>query len=66
VKYATVKLGEYTVPLLGIPQEATEEVCSKCGRTRHLTDISFDGKRFLCREGCQGSSKKKRVGKKLK
>ena len=44
MKYATVKLGEYTVPLLGIPETASQEVCRLCKKPRHLTEVHLTAK----------------------
>lgn len=49
-KHATVKIGEFTVPLIGVKPSATQETCSKCNKVKHLSEISFDGTRFICRE----------------
>ena len=32
MNYATAKRDGYTVPIIGIPQDATEEKCEACGR----------------------------------
>ena len=50
-KHATVNLGEYTVPLIGIPQSATQQKCSKCGKSFHLSEIELDQNgRPLCKK----------------
>ena len=36
--HATVKIGEHTVPLIGVDQSATQERCGGCGRTIHLSE----------------------------
>jgi hypothetical protein len=41
MKHATVKIGEYTVPLIGVPQNATEETCDKCGKKCHIGDMTL-------------------------
>ena len=51
--YATVRLGEYEVPLIGIPRTATEEKCSKCGLTFHLADVSMDENMNPVCKSCQ-------------
>lgn len=43
-KHATVRIGEYTVPLIGIPKEATDDECAKCGRFFHLCDLELNEK----------------------
>jgi hypothetical protein len=65
VKHATVKIGEYTIPLLGIPQDASEQICDQCKLPKHITEVAFDGKQFICGDCLKGSAKKKRAGKKL-
>lgn len=39
VDSATVKVGGYTIPLLGIPTSATEERCDYCDFKGHLTEL---------------------------
>lgn len=51
-EYATVRLGEYTVPLIGIPKEATQEKCSRCGSPLHLADTVLDAKGHPCCKSC--------------
>lgn len=46
--HATVRLGDYQVPLIGIEKSATEEKCDGCRRTFHLSEIKLDQGRFLC------------------
>jgi hypothetical protein len=50
-KHATVKIGDYTIPLIGIPTEATDETCQRCGHTMHLSEaqIDQDGK-VVCKD----------------
>lgn len=43
-KHATVKVGDYTIPLIGVPPLATKEKCSECGELRHLSEISLNDK----------------------
>jgi hypothetical protein len=50
-KHATVKIGEWTVPLIGLPQSASQDKCDGCGKVTEIRDLSYDGTRFLCR-GC--------------
>ena len=47
--HATVITSGYTVPLIGIPADATQETCDRCGRSDHLSEVwlRFDG-RFWC------------------
>jgi hypothetical protein len=50
MKHATVKIGEYTIPLIGIDPSATLERCDQCRKSKHLSamKITMDGKRILC------------------
>ena len=44
-----VPLGEWSVPLLGIPASAVEEQCDECKESQHLTKVAIVGSsRFLC------------------
>lgn len=65
VKYATTKIGGYTIPLLGIPESSTLEVCDKCGQERHITEIKHTGKRWVC-INAKSCTAKSRARKKLK
>ena len=40
--HATVKIGEFTVPLIGIKEDATQQECVKCKRSFHLSDITLN------------------------
>jgi hypothetical protein len=42
VKHATVRLGEYTVPLIGVPEDATLETCDTCKKKFNLRVIVLD------------------------
>jgi hypothetical protein len=46
--HATAKLGEFTVPLIGIPKSATEDACDGCGALTHIRELFTDGTGFLC------------------
>lgn len=58
-KHATIKLGEYTVPLIGIPEKATLQKCVVCRFTFHLSDIILDER---CRPHCRACMEKKTKG----
>jgi len=48
-EHATVKIGEYTIPLIGIPKDATEDVCQECGCKFHISQGVVDmAGRTLC------------------
>ena len=49
-KYAMVKLGDYTVPLIGISPEATQDKCDGCGKITHISELSFEGGSMLCKK----------------
>ncbi len=44
MKHATVRIGEYTVPLIGVPKDATREKCCKCGKKFYIGDMTVDAK----------------------
>jgi len=44
MKHATVKIGDFTVPLIGIKKDATQQECVKCKRSFHLSNIILDNK----------------------
>lgn len=44
MEHATVKIGEYEVPLIGVPKSATQETCTGCSQSFHLTEIALDAR----------------------
>lgn len=52
VEWATVPVGEYTVPLIGVPKSATQEKCSRCGSPLHIKDTVLDDKGHPCCQSC--------------
>lgn len=48
MKHAIVKLGDYKIPLIGIPEEAGLETCDCCGDTIGLSYATFTGSQILC------------------
>jgi len=52
VEHATVRVGEYVVPLIGVPKEATQEKCFHCGSQCHLADMVLDAKGQPCCQTC--------------
>ena len=46
-KHAMIKLGDYNVPLIGIPPASTREKCDKCGKGFPMQDVEM-GERILC------------------
>lgn len=47
-KHAIVELGDYKIPLIGIPPEAGLETCDCCGDTMGLSQSVFTGTQMLC------------------
>lgn len=48
-EHAMVPLGEWSVPLIGVSKEATEERCDLCQELQHMTKVAILGNsRFLC------------------
>lgn len=50
LKHATVKIGDYDIPLIGIPPDATLEECDLCGYLFNLrqVQVSENGRQILC------------------
>ena len=46
--HATVRIGDYTIPLIGVPKEATLEECDLCHGIFHIVDIAYNGAQYLC------------------
>ena len=47
-EHCLVKVGEYTVPLIGIPKDAGLEECDCCGDLVPLWKIRWNGKVMQC------------------
>jgi hypothetical protein len=47
-KHATVPRDGFSVPIIGIPESATDERCDGCGDFFHLTIIKLWRGQFLC------------------
>ncbi len=47
-KHATVKVGGFEIPLIGLPTHCTLGECDLCHDYFGLTDITYTGKQFLC------------------
>lgn len=47
-QHATVQRDGYTVPLIGIPNDATDSECSMCHDTFHITELEWNGTQMLC------------------
>jgi hypothetical protein len=48
--HAIVPLGEYNVPLIGIPKTAVLEECDLCHEEFRLSDVELIGYQILCRK----------------
>jgi len=50
MNHATVKLGDYKIPLIGVPANATREFCDLCAFEGELLEINLaeNGRQFLC------------------
>ena len=57
-KHAEVKMGEYTVPLIGVPVDATKETCSICHKEYHLTEVIFVESNLVCNSCLKEKEKK--------
>jgi len=54
MKYAKVRIGEYEIPLIGIPEGAALEECDCCHETIGLSDAIFTTKQILCHRCAEG------------
>jgi hypothetical protein len=50
MQHAEVKIGDYKIPLIGIPKGAVLEFCDLCHDEFYIGDIEYNGKQFLCRK----------------
>ena len=53
MKHAEIQIGEYTVPLIGIPTYATEYTCDECKKDKFQIQevhLNYSGNKFLCQE----------------
>jgi hypothetical protein len=48
IKHATIQIGEFTVPLIGVDGEAVLETCDLCHDVYGLQQIELTGTQFLC------------------
>jgi formylmethanofuran dehydrogenase subunit E len=55
-KYATVKIGDYTIPLIGVLKDATLEKCDSCGVSVHITEIKMLDAKMLCAACLMGNN----------
>lgn len=47
--HATVKIDNWDIPLIGIPQYGVREKCDKCKKECHIQDITLTETMFLCK-----------------
>ena len=47
-EHAMVKIGDYDIPLIGIPKEAGLEKCDCCGDIIGMSKSFFSGSQILC------------------
>jgi hypothetical protein len=52
VKHAIIKLGDYTIPLIGVDQNATLEQCDLCHDIFSIQAVCLTGTQILCAK-CQ-------------
>ena len=43
-----MKLGEYLIPLIGIPKDAALETCDLCHEILPIWEVEFTGSQYLC------------------
>ena len=55
MKHAEVRIGDYKIPLIGIPKEATLDICDLCGDTFSIRELEIVGKQLLCKK-CKGKN----------
>lgn len=48
MQHAIIKLGDYNIPLIGVPPNSIEERCDKCKQIFPLLEIALELKSFLC------------------
>lgn len=47
-QHATIRLGDYNIPLIGIAAEATTEKCDLCRAPIHIQGVRLTGVQFIC------------------
>jgi hypothetical protein len=48
MEHATIKLGEYTIPLIGLPVSCVRETCDRCKKEFHIQEVEFIEYGILC------------------
>lgn len=49
-KHATIKLGGYDIPLIGIQPDATLQECAACNDVFSIQDVELVETQFLCKK----------------
>lgn len=47
-KHATVRVGGYKIPLIGIDRDASQQECEACHESFHLLEVGLCDGKFLC------------------
>jgi len=50
--HAIVHVGNYSIPLIGLPVDATLERCDECGKLFNVRQITLEDGKFIC-EKCR-------------
>ena len=48
MNHATIKLGDYTIPLIGVDRTAAQEKCDRCGNTFSIQEVEIIVGQVLC------------------
>ncbi len=48
MKHPTLKLGEYDIPLIGLPMNCVEETCDTCKKEFHIQEVECVDDKILC------------------
>ena len=50
MNHATITVGEYTIPLIGLPTTCVRETCDRCKKDFHIQEVEFVDDQILCFE----------------
>lgn len=56
---AHVKFGDVCIPLIGISEDATQELCESCKNTFHLSEVLFNEIGLPLCKNCQNKTQPK-------
>lgn len=59
ISHVTVKIGDMTIPLIGVPPSATLEKCDQCKKQFNIQQVRLIGKKILC-FGCSPQTRLKK------